>query len=645
MRTPDSLTALVDHGIIDEVVRPLMSGKEAEVFLVVSGGEQRVAKIYKEAQNRSFQNRADYTEGRKVRNSRDQRAMGRGSKHGKAQNEAAWRSAEVDMIYRLRDAGVRVPHPYHFIDGVLIMELVVDGEGFPAPRLGDLVWEAADAAALFKQLLTEVVRMLSIGVVHGDLSDFNVLMSAGGPVVIDFPQSVDAATNANARKLLIRDVENLHRFASKFDPTHSPLPYAEEMWELYKRNALTPETQLSGRFKSAHKAGNTTAVLDLISDANRDERKRREARGMSMRGTSVESGAGDEQGAVTRGPTREHESRRAPPGREPRDLARNDVPVREEGRGLAAERPDRNARPATRPEAQVRPGARNFDERPARPAPRNFDEHPPGQARHERPAQPERESRAARPERESPAAQPERESRAARPERESRARPERESPAARPERESPAAQPERESRAARPERESRARPERESPAAQPERESRDARPERESRDARPERESRDARPERDARALRPERDSRALPEREARALPERELRWHADDRDPRAPAPQRDTRAASSGRDERPAATRSFDRARDERPRQGQRPTEGFDRRAPDGQPHARQDASRAGERRPSASFGERVPHRRPDERGAPQVTSRPARTSQPQLEDQGSDSDRPRRR
>ena len=284
MQIPETLYSLVDHGILESVVRPLMSGKEAQVYLVVSGGEQRVAKIYKEAQNRTFQKRAEYTEGRKVRNSRDQRAMSRGSRHGRAQNEAAWRSTEVDMIYRLRDAGVRVPTPHHFIDGVLIMELVRDAEGYPAPRIGDLTWEAADALAIFQQLLAEVVRMLCAGVVHGDLSEFNVLMGANGPVVIDFPQAVDASTNQNARKLLIRDVANLHRFAAKFAPEHAALPYAEEMWELYKRNALTPDVRLTGRYRAAQKPSDTAAVMGLIQDAARDERRRRENLGLSLRG-------------------------------------------------------------------------------------------------------------------------------------------------------------------------------------------------------------------------------------------------------------------------------------------------------------------------------------------------------------------------
>jgi RIO kinase 1 len=284
MRTPDTLLSLVDYGIIDEVVRPLMSGKEAQIYLVLSGGEERVAKIYKEAQNRSFQNRADYTEGRRVRNSRDQRAMGNRSKHGRAQNEAAWKSAEVDMIYRLRDAGVRVPTPYHFIDGVLLMELVTDAEGYPAPRLGDLSFEPEEASAIFTQLLGEVVRMLCAGVVHGDLSDFNVLMGASGPVVIDFPQAVDASSNQNARKLLLRDVDNLHRFHSKFAPGVSPRPYAQEMWDLYQRSALTPDTRLTGNFRAAERAVKADAVLDLIADAERDERRRRERLGLSMRG-------------------------------------------------------------------------------------------------------------------------------------------------------------------------------------------------------------------------------------------------------------------------------------------------------------------------------------------------------------------------
>ncbi|XXX87173.1 PA4780 family RIO1-like protein kinase [Sorangium sp. So ce145] len=286
MRIPSSLMSLADEGLIEEVVRPLMSGKEAEVFLVRSGGELRVAKVYKEAHDRTFKNRAEYTEGRKVRNSRDQRAINKRSRHGRAQDEAAWRSTEVDMIFRLHSAGVRVPIPHHFIDGVLIMELITGADGSPAPRLAEVRLNPDEAVRVFDRLLAEAVRMLSAGVVHGDLSDFNVLMGADGPVVIDFPQAVDASSNQNARKLLLRDVDNLQRFLSRFAPNRQPRPYAQEMWELYACSQLTPETRLSGRFRASSRRVDTEAVLGLISDANRDERRRREAQGRSMRGVS-----------------------------------------------------------------------------------------------------------------------------------------------------------------------------------------------------------------------------------------------------------------------------------------------------------------------------------------------------------------------
>jgi RIO kinase 1 len=280
MRIPDSLAPLFDYGILEEVVRPLMSGKEAQVYVVVSGGKPCVAKVYKEAQNRAFKHRAEYTEGRKVRNSRDQRAIDKRSKHGRAQDEAAWRSTEVDMIHRLHAAGVRVPVPQHFIDGVLIMELITDAEGNPAPRLADLGFDPAGAQAMYDRLLREVLRMLCAGVVHGDLSDFNVLVGADGPVLIDFPQSVDTAHNANARKLLIRDVDNLHRFLAQFAPHARRLPYAEEMWELFQQNAITPDARLTGRYRPSERRANTSAVLELIQDANYDERKRRESLGL-----------------------------------------------------------------------------------------------------------------------------------------------------------------------------------------------------------------------------------------------------------------------------------------------------------------------------------------------------------------------------
>jgi RIO kinase 1 len=274
MRTPEALETLVDYGIVEEVLRPLMSGKEANVYLVRSGGELRVAKVYKEAEQRSFKQRSDYTEGRSTRNSRDRRAMAKHSEHGRKQDEAAWRSAEVNAIYKLSAAGVRVPVPYHFVEGVLVMELVRDHEGFPASRLGDLEYAPAVARQIFDILLGSVVRMLCAGVVHGDLSEFNVLMAADGPVVIDFPQAVDPATNLSARKLLIRDVDNLLRFLGRHVREARPLPYAQEMWELYQQNLLTPDTQLRGHFRTSHRPTNTADVLSLIGDAEREQRRR-----------------------------------------------------------------------------------------------------------------------------------------------------------------------------------------------------------------------------------------------------------------------------------------------------------------------------------------------------------------------------------
>jgi RIO kinase 1 len=277
MRMPAGLLSLLDNGLITEVVRPLLSGKEAQVYLVLVYGEERVAKVYKEANQRSFKNRAVYSEGRRGRNSRDRRAIAKGSKHGRAQEEEAWRSAEVDMMFRLRDAGVRVPTPYVFDDGVLVMELVKDAYGEPAPRLGEVDMDAAYAEVVFDQLIAEVVKMLCAGVVHGDLSDFNVLMTPEGPVIIDFPQSLDAAGNQSARKILIRDVANLNRFLLGFGPTKRPLQHAQEMWALYTRGELQPDTKLTGRFKGADNNVNMMALMAELEADERDEMARRAA--------------------------------------------------------------------------------------------------------------------------------------------------------------------------------------------------------------------------------------------------------------------------------------------------------------------------------------------------------------------------------
>jgi RIO kinase 1 len=279
MRMPESLAALVDYGIVQEVIRPLMSGKEAEIYLVVSEGEERVAKVYKEANARTFKHRAEYTEGRKIRNTRDQRAMNKRSRHGKAQDEAAWRSTEASMMRRLRDAGVRVPEVYNFIEGVLLMEFVKDDTASAAPRLGDLTFEPGEALALYDELIAQVVRMLCAGVVHGDLSAFNVLMAADGPMLIDFPQSVDPAVNQGARRLLLRDVSNLHSFLERFAPSARRPLHGEEMWELYEGNRLTPTTRLRGAYQPSRKKADTSEVLTLIRDADAEEMQRRVARG------------------------------------------------------------------------------------------------------------------------------------------------------------------------------------------------------------------------------------------------------------------------------------------------------------------------------------------------------------------------------
>ena len=288
MRIPAALQTLIDEGIVERVVRPLMSGKEAQVYLVESGGEQRVAKVYKDAAHRSFTRRAEYTEGRKSRNSRDQRAMARGSRHGKAQEEAAWRSTEVDMVYRLRAAGVRVPIPHHFMEGVLVMELVKDVDGSPAPRLGEAAVDAPLARTLFDALIVEVVKMLCAGVVHGDLSDFNVLLSADGPVIIDFPQSMDAAKNQNAREILLRDVANLHRFLRSFGPTGMPMRHGAEMWALYERGELRPDSVLTGEHEPDSNDVDLKALLWELEQDERDEMRRRAA----LAGAPA-SGAGD----------------------------------------------------------------------------------------------------------------------------------------------------------------------------------------------------------------------------------------------------------------------------------------------------------------------------------------------------------------
>ena len=252
-----------------------MSGKEAMVFVVRCGDETRCAKVYKEATQRSFRQAVDYTENRKVKNTRQARAMAKGTKFGRQAQEAAWQSAEVDALYRLADAGVRVPKPYNFHDGVLLMELVTDTHGDAAPRLNDVELTAEQARQHHAALLLEVVRMLCAGVVHGDLSEFNILLAADGPVIIDLPQAVDAAGNNHAQRMLLRDVNNLRDFFGRFAPELLQTNYGPEIWDLYQRGLLHPEVQLTGRF--ARKTGpvNVGNVIREIDDARAEEAARR----------------------------------------------------------------------------------------------------------------------------------------------------------------------------------------------------------------------------------------------------------------------------------------------------------------------------------------------------------------------------------
>lgn len=274
MKTPARLASLLEDGLIDEVLRQLMSGKEATVYVVRCGEEVRCAKVYKEANKRSFRQSVDYTEGRRVKNSRQGRAMAKGSKFGRESQEAAWQSAEVDALYQLADAGVSVPVPYNFYEGVLLMELVVDAEGHAAPRLNDISLTAEQARLHHQGLIQEVVRMLCAGIVHGDLSEFNILMSERGPVIIDLPQAVDAAANNNAREMLERDVNNLKDYFGHFAPDLLSSEYAKEMWALYAHGDLKPDTALTGRFHVSHKAVDLKGVMREIEDTKKAEAAR-----------------------------------------------------------------------------------------------------------------------------------------------------------------------------------------------------------------------------------------------------------------------------------------------------------------------------------------------------------------------------------
>ncbi|MCQ8106024.1 serine protein kinase RIO [Methylomonas sp. SURF-2] len=274
MKTPKKLEPLVENGLIDEVVRALKSGKEAAVYVVRSGTQICCAKVYKEAEQRGFKQSVLYQEGRKVRNSRRARAMEKGSRYGRREQESEWRNAEVTALYRLDAVGVRVPKPYNFIDGVLLMELITDADGQPAPRLNDLDMSAEQARSYHGFLIGQIARMLCDGLVHGDLSEYNVLVGTDGPVIIDLPQAVDAAGNNNARMMLQRDVANMAAYFGRFAPELLSSDYGREIWKLYQSGELRPETELSGVFEENNRPADLRSVVREI-DAAREENEAR----------------------------------------------------------------------------------------------------------------------------------------------------------------------------------------------------------------------------------------------------------------------------------------------------------------------------------------------------------------------------------
>ena len=276
MKTPKRIQPLIDEGLVDEVLRPLMSGKEASVYVVRCGDDIRCAKVYKDASQRSFKKAVQYQEGRKVRSSRRARAMEKGSSFGREQAEESWQNAEVDALYKLADAGVRVPVPYGCFDGILLMELILDEDGDVAPRLNDIQLSAEQARRDHKTMMQDILRMLSVGLVHGDLSEFNVLQDPQGPVIIDLPQAVDAAANNNAQWMLERDVNNITQYYAQFAPELAATKYAKEIWALFEAGNLNPNAELTGEFAEAEQAADVGAVLDEINAAFAEMQERKE---------------------------------------------------------------------------------------------------------------------------------------------------------------------------------------------------------------------------------------------------------------------------------------------------------------------------------------------------------------------------------
>ncbi len=276
MKVPKRLQPLVDDGMVDEVMYQLMSGKEAQVYVVRCGDQLRCAKVFKEAQKRSFKQAVEYQEGRKVRNSRRARAMNKKTRYGQKEQEDAWLNAEVDALYRLASAGVRVPQPFGFVDGVLLMEMIADEDGRAAPRLDDVTLTPEVARDYHGQVIAEIVRMLSAGLIHGDLSEFNVLVDTDGPVIIDLPQAVNAAGNNNAERMLERDVDNMRRYFGRYAPDLLLTDYAKEIWALYESGDLRPDSKLTGCFEHDTHSADVDELMAVIDAAKLEEQERLE---------------------------------------------------------------------------------------------------------------------------------------------------------------------------------------------------------------------------------------------------------------------------------------------------------------------------------------------------------------------------------
>jgi len=275
MKIPAGLQPLIDDGIVDEVVRALKSGKEASVYVVRCGAEVRCAKVYKDMGQRSFQQRAQYQEGRKVRGSRQARAMARSTNYGRKEQESAWKNAEVSALYQLAAAGVRVPRPHGYFNDVLVMEMVTDAQGDPAPRLGEVELTPEQAREFHRFLMQQIVRMLCAGLIHGDLSEYNVLIDASGPVIIDLPQAVNAAGNNNAFAMLERDVGNIRDTLGRFAPELLSTQFAPEMWALFSQGELRRDRVLTGEFVRDETQADVDVVMSAIDDAREDEVRRR----------------------------------------------------------------------------------------------------------------------------------------------------------------------------------------------------------------------------------------------------------------------------------------------------------------------------------------------------------------------------------